>query len=298
MPTLDLTGCYKLGDMDDARAKILAVMCFPSDETQRQNFYVSFYEKLAAKGMKEGKYELVRVATRALRIHWLQHSQSGVHSQQASRGGQRRRSPGGDGGIARMMLARIFQMLKAGYPASVHKARYVLEMELREMDLRGTTLASNRETIRQAWTAYKAVAHLWLMYEQLLRVFTISTMEDRLSDLQPSVSTNLLHCLEIAESVRQFGLRYIAPFQGKRGQPVLTSTETWTVVIKGMNVPPPETLCIDPLPASIRSFLDDYPDRDKSSSKPSKNGQEGSLSLPRIWAPPPGVHFGGSNFPS
>ena len=114
MPTLDLTECHKRGNMDDARMKILAVMCFPSDETQRQNFYVSFYEKLAAKGMKEGKYGLVYDATDALRVHWLEHSRSSVHSQQTSRGGQRRRNPGGDGVIARMMLARILQMLRAG----------------------------------------------------------------------------------------------------------------------------------------------------------------------------------------
>jgi hypothetical protein len=137
------------------------------------------------------------------------------------------------GAVAGDILRLAASMAQQGHGGSVRQAVDVL----RNVDYKtGKTLGRhnaphNERTIRQAWSDYKSVAHLWAAYRHTL--FLRSTPDYAEAGLTLAttpifVEDAMLLYLTLAEAYRQFGLRHIAAKREKL-QPPFADVDLWIV---------------------------------------------------------------------
>ena len=220
MPYLDL-GDWKNGLDAFAPVRVFATMLFPTDDQRRTEYLaLTFKQARLAPASPSGEPQPLYRALETARKVYLTEGKPGVGGYLA-------------GEI--LVIVRNIAEHHEGSPrgeASVSKAIALLaEARKTGKSFPGGLIASNPGTLRQAWSEFWSVSHLWFAVSCWIPgEAVLDKSETALPDatIKALAIENFSAILAVAEDIRQFGEAHSTRSkQGDKRKTVLSPKETW-----------------------------------------------------------------------
>lgn len=249
MPELDL-GDWRNGLDAFTPVRVFGTMLFPKDHERREE-YLAVESALAQGSPTEVTSSLYRVLAHARHAYLTE-----------------RKKPAERGYLAGeiLVLVRNIAEYHEGSPrgeASVSKAIELLAAAKKNAKrFPGGLIASNPETLRQAWSKFKSVSHLWFAVSCWVPGETVlEASETALPNAAAKALTSehFLAILAVAEDMRQFGETH-ATRAKQAGKPksILPPEETWKVPAE-LPLPPINVSAgIKPLSGKLDQWFQEY----------------------------------------
>jgi hypothetical protein len=250
MPTLDLEDWeHGLIGRHYTHMKMLAVMLYPDNIAQQEEFLMTFTVRFIAQFEKTDLSDIVKLAKEYLLPEGS--FQILLRTPSSEEMSKRDAHAGSRGIVAGDVLLHIVQLEKHGYGGSVNKAVHLLEHIYKQSTTsHGQSVPCNRTSIRNTWAIYKCVAHLWAAE----RVVADSFFSEKGLSQEPATFltrefqeytfsqcyNDLPTFLAMAEAFRQFGIHHVPRSQKV---PILPPDETWscmgTIPLPAIEIPVP-----------------------------------------------------------